>query len=188
MIQTQRKLQSSDAEIDVHPGTIILRGINLGKSLPPVMRRLKSCYRNPMLQARITCSVEIRGIVLRQNVFRPKWNHWSLPYFIRGRILHSVEVFRVSCPSMTCHVHIVKRKTLRTSEVAFSTIVDLSLVRGNACCGNARLLVQVTVCISKMTFLCDCFFVVYSAQLRYVEDKRASVGNACCGNVQIIPR
>ena len=42
MIQTQRKLQSSDAEIDVHPGTIILRGINLGKSLHPVMLRLKS--------------------------------------------------------------------------------------------------------------------------------------------------
>ena len=82
--------------------------ISLGKSLAPVMRRLKSCYRNPMLQARITCSVKIRGIVLRQNVFRPKWNQWSLPYFIRRRVLHPVEVFRVTCPSMTCHVHIVK--------------------------------------------------------------------------------
>ena len=58
--------------IEVHLETIILRGINLGKILPRVMRRLKSCYRTPMLKDRITCSVEFRGIVLRQNVFRPK--------------------------------------------------------------------------------------------------------------------
>ena len=58
--------------IIIEIGTIILRGINLGKILPRVMRRLKSCYRNPMLKDRITCSVEFRGIVLRQNVFRPK--------------------------------------------------------------------------------------------------------------------